>query len=193
MNGLLTKVLQFSARRKLRKYAKVNIHPTARVNFRGIRIYSGSRLEIGEGSIIEGSIVSERDGACIIIGKNTFIGGSLIASASQVQIGDDVLISWGCNIVDHNSHPISWEHRRNDVRDWYKGREHKNWSHVVVKPVKIGNKAWVGLNVIILKGVEIGEGVVVAAGSVVTKSVPPWTIAAGNPARVIREIPIEER
>ena len=62
-----------------------------------------------------------------------------------------------------------------------------------MKPVRIGDKAWLGLRVIILKGVEIGEGAVVAAGSVVTKDVPSWTIAAGNPAKVIREIPIEER
>jgi acetyltransferase-like isoleucine patch superfamily enzyme len=64
---------------------------------------------------------------------------------------------------------------------------------VVVKPVRIGDKSWIGLNVIILKGVEIGEGAVVAAGSVVTKNIPPWTIAAGNPARVIREIPIQDQ
>jgi acetyltransferase-like isoleucine patch superfamily enzyme len=75
------------------------------------------------------------------------------------------------------------------VRDWYYDK--KDWTHVVVKPVRICDKAWVGLNVIILTGAEIGEGVVVAAGSVVTKSVQPWTIVAGNPARVIREIPAD--
>lgn len=193
MRDILTPILQFVARRNLRKYPMVGIHPTAKVNFRGIRIYRGTRLEIGEGSIVEGSVVSERDGACIIIGKNTFIGGSLIASATKIEIGDDVLISWGCNIVDHNSHPIGWQQRKNDVRDWYMGSAHKDWSHVLMKPVRIGDKAWLGLRVIILKGVEIGEGAVVAAGSVVTKDVPSWTIAAGNPAKVIREIPIEER
>jgi acetyltransferase-like isoleucine patch superfamily enzyme len=140
---------------------------------------------------VEGSIVSERDGARITIGRNTFIGNSLLASASHIEIGDDVLISWGCNIVDHNSHSINWTQRKEDVKDWRQGK--KDWTHVDIKPVKIGNKSWVGMNAIILKGVEVGEGVVVAAGSVVVKNVPAWTIVAGNPANVIREIPIEDR
>jgi acetyltransferase-like isoleucine patch superfamily enzyme len=136
-------------------------------------------------------LICERDGARIAIGCNTFIGYSLLASASCIEVGNDVLISWGCNIVDHNSHAIGWAQRKQDVKDWYHDR--KDWSPVVVKPVRINDKAWLGLNVIVLKGVEIGEGAVVAAGSVVTKNVPPWTVVAGNPAKVIREIPFEDR
>ena len=191
MRKLLIRFLQFQARRKLLSYKGVKIHASAKVNFRGVRSHPGSILEIGEGSIVEGSLVSERDGACIVIGRNTFIGGSLLASALRIEVGDDVLISWGCNIVDHNSHAIGWKLRQHDVRDWYRGK--KDWADVLIEAVKIGNKSWIGLNVIILKGVEVGEGAVVAAGSVVTKNVPPWTVAAGNPAKVIREIPIEDR
>jgi len=184
-------ILQQRARKALSRYPDVKIHPTAKVNFRRLRRRSGSCIEIGEGSIVEGSLVAERDGACILIGRNTFIGGSLLASASRIEVGDDVLISSGCSIVDHNSHAIGWAQRKQDVKDWYVGK--KDWTPVEVKPVKIGNKSWVGLNVIILKGVEIGEGAVVAAGSVVVKSVRAWTIVAGNPARVIREIPVDDR
>ncbi|HVJ09362.1 MAG TPA: acyltransferase [Acidisarcina sp.] len=152
-----------------------------------------NRLSIGAGCIIEGTLVFEREGGEIHIGRNTFMGGSQIACASRIEVGDDVQISWGCEIIDHNSHAIGWSKRMNDVKDWYLGRDKKDWSGVVTRPVKIGNKSWIGMHAIILKGVEIGEGAIVAAGAVVTKSVPPWTIAGGNPARVIREIPPEER
>ena len=188
---IIVRALQRRARMLLARHSGVDIHSTAKVNFRGVRLHDDCRLEIGEGSIVDGTLVCERVGACIAIGRNSFIGGSLLASASRIEVGDDVLISWGCNIVDHNSHAIGWTQRRQDVRDWYHGT--KDWTHVAVKPVRICDRAWIGLNVIILKGVEIGEGAVVAAGSVVTKSIPPWSIAAGNPAKVIREISVEDR
>ena len=115
----------------------------------------------------------------------------LFRSAQRVDIGDDVLISWGTTIVDHNSHATSFTLRSNDAVDWLEGK--KDWTNVKIAPVKISNKVWIGFNCIILKGVTIGEGAVVGAGSVVTKDVPPWTIVAGNPARIIREIPENER
>lgn len=191
MRAFLIRLLEFRAKRALRRHVGIQIHPTAKVAFRKIRYRPGMTLTIGAGSIVEASLVAEREGASITIGRNTFIGASLLAAATSIEVGDDVLISWGCNIVDHNSHAVAWSQRTTDVSEWYHDR--KDWTPVVVKPVRIMDKSWVGLNTIILKGVEVGEGAVVAAGSVVTKSVPPWTIAAGNPAKVIREIPLERR
>lgn len=191
MRGLLNSCLEYLARRRARRYAGAIIDPTAKVSYRRIRLHAKSKISIGAGSIVEGSLISERDGSEIIIGDNTFVGDSLIASATRIEIGSDVLIAWGCNIVDHNSHPIAWRDRKNDVKNWYVGQ--KDWSHVITNPVKIADKCWIGFNVAILKGVQIGEGAVVGAGSVVTKDVPPWTVVVGNPARVIREISIEDR
>jgi acetyltransferase-like isoleucine patch superfamily enzyme len=191
MRKLISNFLDSKARASLLKESSVSIHPTAKVAFRKISYRAGCKLDIGEGSIVEGSLAFEREGVSILIGRNTFIGNSILASAERIEVGDDVLISWGCNIVDHNSHSVSWGKRKQDVRGWYQGT--KDWTDVPMEPVKIGNKSWIGLNAVILKGVEIGEGAVVGAGSVVTKSVLPWTIVAGNPARVIREIPNEER
>lgn len=101
-------------------------------------------------------------------------------------MGDDVVISWGVTIVDHNSHSLSWPERANDVLDW--GRGTKDWQNVKIAQVQIDNKVWIGFNAIILKGVAIGEGAIVAAGAVVTKDVPPYSVVAGNPARVIRTL-----
>ena len=64
----------------------------------------------------------------------------------------------------------------------------KDWSVVPTAAVRIEDKVWIGFNVIVLKGVTIGEGAVVGAGSVVVNDVPAWSVAVGNPARVIREL-----
>jgi acetyltransferase-like isoleucine patch superfamily enzyme len=174
------------ARAQVQRQATMDIAPTAKVNFKGIRHRPPSRLVIGEGSIFEGNIASDRAGSCVVIGRHSFVGNSSIVTAERVEIGDDVLISWGCTLVDHDSHALKWADRQNDVRAFYRGE--KNWAHVTVRPVKIGNKVWMGFNVIVLKGVTIGEGAVVAAGSVVTRDVPPFSLVAGNPARVIRSV-----
>lgn len=186
---MITKAIFFLnliAKYRLKKNPGVKISPSAKVDYYKIRLGANCQLAIGNGSIIQGPIITDRDGAVITVGDHTFIGSSNIISAERVEIGDDVLIAWGCWIVDHNSHSISWEMRQNDVRDWYVGK--KDWSNVVRKAIKINNKAWIGFNSTILKGVTIGEGAIVGAGSVVTKDVPPYTIVAGNPARIIREI-----
>jgi acetyltransferase-like isoleucine patch superfamily enzyme len=174
------------ARRQIRRNSTTKVAVSAKVNYRGIRTRPPSQLVIGEGSIFEGAIVSDRDGSCVVIGAHTFIGNSKIVTAERVEIGDDVLISWGCTIVDHDSHALQWSKRQGDVRGFYRGE--KDWTHVNVRPVKICDKVWMGFNVIVLKGVTIGEGAVVAAGSVVTRDVPAFTLVAGNPARVIRGV-----
>ena len=69
---------------------------------------------------------------------------------------------------------------------WIKGI--KEWDNVIMKPVVIEDRSWVGLNSIILKGIRIGEGAVVSAGSVVTKNVPPYTVVGGNPAKILKRI-----
>jgi galactoside O-acetyltransferase len=97
-------------------------------------------------------------------------------------------MSWGITIVDHDSHSIDWKKRENDVREWARGR--KVWGHVAHAPVTIADKVWVGFNVSILKGVTINEGAVIGACSVVTQDIPAYSLAVGNPARVIRALPV---
>lgn len=183
---LLSRVRNNRARRHLARVCRTNIHPTAKVAYANIAAHAPAELEIGEGSIFEGRITAERPGAIVRVGSNTFVGSSSLICATSIDIGDDVLISWGCTIVDHHSHSLDWELRHNDVRDWYVGR--KDWSYVKAAPIRIGNKAWIGFNAIILAGVTIGEGAVVGCGSIVTRDVPPYAVVAGSPARVIKEL-----
>jgi acetyltransferase-like isoleucine patch superfamily enzyme len=158
----------------------------ARINFFRLRGKAGGRVTVGYKSMVKATIAFDRGEGRVSIGERSFIGKSLIVCAEQVTIGDDVLISWGVTIVDHNSHSIYASDRSSDNELWWEGR--KDWTNVTVRPVVVGNRSWIGFGASILKGVVIGEGAVVAANSVVTKDVPPWTIVAGNPARVIRSL-----
>lgn len=151
-------------------------------------------IAIGAESVVSGNFYIERQEGRITVGSNTFIGGGMFVSAIGIEIGDDVMISWGCTVMDNDAHSLDWEERKNDVHDWKKGLDegqtgkYKNWSLVPCKPIKIQDKAWIGFNSIILKGVTIGEGAVVASGSVVTTDVEPFTLVGGNPARLIKRL-----
>jgi acetyltransferase-like isoleucine patch superfamily enzyme len=191
MIGLAKRLLNWGTRYRLLRQPGVDISPSAKVAFYKIRLSERCTLHIGPGSIVESVIIFDRDGARVRIGERTFIGASTMACAEHIEIGDDVLISWGCTIVDHNSHALSWSQRSRDVSEWYHGR--KDWSVVKRAAVRIDDKAWVGANAMILKGVTIGEGAVVAAGAVVTRDVEAYTIVGGNPAREIRRLSPDER
>lgn len=188
---MLAKLRELYRRRKFQKNAICRIGTNSVVSLRRVVGKNNVTLEIGDSTIVEGGISFDRSDAVILIGDRTFIGAASIVCAEKIEIGNDVLISWGCTVVDHNSHAIDWVFRKNDVIAWAQGK--KDWTGVIIKPVKICDRVWIGFNSIILKGVTLGEGAIVGAGSVVSKDVPPYTIVAGNPARIIREIPIDER
>ncbi len=149
---------------------------------------------IGQNCIINGSFIFERSFSKIVIGNNTFIGGGLFIAVEEIEIGNDVLISWGCTVIDTNAHSLSCQERKDDVLLWKKSLEkgihgtYKNWENVISKKITISNNVWIGFNSIILKGVTIGEGSVVAAGSVVVKDVEPFTLVGGNPAKFIKNL-----
>jgi acetyltransferase-like isoleucine patch superfamily enzyme len=156
-------------------------------------------IEIGENCLLNGNFIFEINEGIITIGDRTFIGGGTFICIDEIEIGSDVMFSWGCTIADNNSHSHIWSERKNDVMSWKQGVEenkigaYKDWTNVKKGKVTIKNKAWIGFDSIILKGVTVGEGAIVGAGSVVTKDVPDWTIVAGNPAKIIRKIPENER
>jgi acetyltransferase-like isoleucine patch superfamily enzyme len=146
-----------------------------------------SRIKIGNDCLIHGTLVTETDDSEICIGNNVFIGGGTIVDcATRITIEDDVLISFSGLLVDSNSHSQSYSIRKHDLAAWKKGK--KDWSTPSSAPIRISKGAWLGAHSIILKGVVIGEGAIVGAGAVVTADVPPWTVVAGNPARIVRKL-----
>ena len=155
-------------------------------------------LSVGNDTILNCGITFESQEGEIVVGNNTFIGGSHLICRTKIEIGDNVFIAWGGTIYDHDSHSLDYRERQKDIEqqllDFRSGKnfiENKNWDVVNSKPIKICSNVWIGMNSIILKGVTIGEGAIVAAGSVVSKDVAPWTIVGGNPAKLIKELPID--
>ncbi|RWK60432.1 MAG: acyltransferase [Mesorhizobium sp.] len=186
LRRIITRFAEKIAERKLQKRCALSIGAGTKISYRNLGQRPPAALTVGEGSIFQATIISDRENSIISVGNNTFVGNSRLVCAEEISIGNNVLISWGCTIVDHNSHSTDWTKRETDVREWHFNR--KDWSHVKIGKVRISDNAWIGFNSIILKGVTIGEGAIVGAGSVVTKNVEPFTIVAGNPARVLQGV-----
>lgn len=145
-------------------------------------------LSIGNDSVISGQYITETEDASISIGNRCLINdGTSIISSSKIEIGDDVIISWNVTIYDNDGHSTDWYKRKDDVINLINNNE-KKWDNISKEPIIIHDKVWIGFGATILKGVEIGEGAIIGAQSVVTKNVEPYTVVAGNPAKVIRKI-----
>ena len=120
-------------------------------------------------------ILADRSGAVISIGAGTRIHGTCIHAYESIRIGRNCLIAANTQIFDGNGHDLS-------LPDAEKRIETVGGS----RPVLIEDNVWIGANCIILPGVRIGEGSVISAGSVVSRDIPSLSVAAGNPAIVIR-------
>jgi len=140
---------------------------------RAIRIGAGVALDRGTVLLVTG----EGSGAeKIVIGRATYVNRCTMIDASErIEIGEHCMIGPFCYITDH-------DHTFAQGVDPASGP-------LVGAATRIGDRCWLGAHVTILKGVTIGEGSVIGAGSVVTKSVPPNTVAVGNPARAIKTLP----
>ena len=147
----------------------------------------GGRITVGAGSWVAGYLVTETPQSRLVIGNNVFVGArTTLDCAVSLTIEDDVLVSYGCVIADSDNHSIRASVRRQDLHGFRTGNY--DWSNPDSKPIVVRRSAWIGAHSIILKGVTIGEGAIIGAGSVVTRSIPAGMIAAGNPARVIRPV-----
>ena len=164
--------------------------PSARIrNIRG----DTRCIRVGENTVVAGELLVFSHGGDISIGAWCYIGeGTRIWSSGLVRIGDRVLISHNVNIFDSLTHPLNARQRHIQFKAIVQSG-HPCSIELGERPVTVGDDVWIGVNACVLRGVTIGEGAVVGAGAVVTHDIPPFTIAAGNPARVIRELTPDER
>jgi acetyltransferase-like isoleucine patch superfamily enzyme len=136
------------------------------------------RLEIGEHSLLEPNVwLTCPAPGRIRIGAGTFLNvGVMVAAVGLVEIGDHCMLANGCFVTDGNhrfddpARPVTWQ-----------GFSSKG-------ATRIGDNVWCGANVVITSGVTVGERCVIGANSVVTRDLPPFSIAAGSPARVLRGV-----
>ena len=145
----------------------------SRVPFSSIRIGKNNRFRSDESSNLIGVnhkciISTHTKGAIIQIGDNCGFSGVTIGASEKIIIGNHVLCGANSVITDFDWHP----------------KRYSSGS----KPVIIHDNVWIGLNTVVLKGVEIGQNSIIGPNSVVVKSIPANVIAAGNPCKVIKYI-----
>lgn len=111
---------------------------------------------------------------------NNFVGNFnlTILDEAEVTIGDNVMIGPNCSLITI-THALDSDQRNEGI--------------MAARPITIGDNAWIAANVVILPGVEIGEGAVIGAGSVVTRSIPAGMLAVGNPCRPLRPVSDSDR
>lgn len=167
--------------RRLQVNADSLIYPTVKIKSNpGTKIIIESNCRIGcfpfqysVGAWTKTRLICWKKGGAIKIGENTAINGANICSIDNISIGERCLIACGVNIMDYNAHKSLSHDRLREGGD-------------IPKPINIGNNVWIGLNAIILKGTQIGDNSIVAAGSVVKGEFPEYSLIAGNPAKLIK-------
>ena len=158
-----------------------------------IQRYRGSRIELGAGVVLRSwrssnplapnhaVVLATRSASAVLtIGPGSGLTGVTVVAEERVEIGERVFVGANTTIVDTNFHPLDPDVRRATPS----AGQHR--------PVRIEDDVFIGMNALILKGVTIGQGAVVGAGSVVVRDVPAYAVVSGNPAVVVRQMePVE--
>ena len=151
-----------------------------------LRQSSKENVILHEHCEVFGTIISFKKGVVVMKEWSKIGPGTVINCVNRVEIGKDTAIANNVLIIDNNTHPTNPEDRRYMRHTPHNSDERQPW-HSDSAPIIIGENVWIGSNARICKGVTIGDNSIIAANSVLTKSVPANSVAAGNPARVVKE------
>ena len=172
---------QFSASAQIEEGVRLGL--TARL----INMATTDRVIIRSDAAVRGTLRNEPGGR-IEIGGRVYIGdGTILSAAEEIVIGAATLLAHGVQIFDNDSHPIDAKEREEHFR-MILGLAPPGPLNIGKAPVRIGERCWIGLNSIVMKGVTIGTDSIIASGSIVVNDIPSGVIAAGNPARVLKEL-----
>jgi acetyltransferase-like isoleucine patch superfamily enzyme len=147
---------------------------------RGASTYLGTMFDVGTQGRVK-------------VGEYALVHGARIICDSEIIIGDYALISWNVVLMDTYRVPFDATKRRQELALVPTRQPRLAAAEVPAQPIHIERNVWIGFDSCVLPGVTVGEGSVIGARSVVAEDVPPYTVVAGNPARVLRRLKSEER
>jgi acetyltransferase-like isoleucine patch superfamily enzyme len=148
--------------------------------------FTREAVDIGSRSLFMGEINIITDAAKVRIGDWCFVGpGAKLWAMESINVGSRVFISHGVQVFDNNSHSLSAGERHERFKELRTVGRHLTPEAVVHRAIRIEDDVWIGFNSAIMKGVTIGRGAVIGAGSVVTHDVEAYSVVVGNPPRVV--------
>jgi len=162
---------------------------TGELAFKRFRSKHPDALVIGANCTMDGVHFALGETGRVQIGDCCYFTNAVLLCELELRMGDYVVIGWNATIADTDFHPLAPAERIADAIACSPLGQVRPRPEVPKQPVIIGDDVWIGPNATILKGVRIGAGAFIEAGSLVTRDVPPRARVLGNPAQVIGEMP----
>lgn len=189
MKKYLLKLINYYYEYKVRSNAIVGKNLTTS-RFAKIKLIDGAKKEniiIGNNVMLNCELVASGPGIIIIEDYASLRVGTVVGSVNSIKIRKGAVISNDVKIYDNNNHPVNSNERCAMVISGW-GSDEWKWIKSASKAIDIGENVWVGQYSRICKGVVIGNNSIVAASTVVTKSIPSNVIVAGNPGKIVKKI-----
>lgn len=147
---------------------------------RGASTYLGTMFDVGSHGQVR-------------LGNYALVHGARIICDAEIEIGDYALISWNVVLMDTYRLPFDPVERQLQLERVSGALPRHIDAKVLARPIHIGRNVWIGFDACVLPGVTIGEGAIVGARSVVNQDVPPYSVVAGNPARLIKQLEMQDK